>query len=323
MSIKNAAAIFFVAAMGFLPLGAAAATAGQPIILDVHGLDFHKFSCSEFSAINKVMGGKIAVLSRPGCGLAAEVPQVLKPDEWFNTYLAKDIERLCPGCDRRDFYWSGAIHESRKVVDQLSASIRSLSAEALISQRPFVIISHSWGTVLMAQTLYEMDVNGETISVDQLVTLASPLGGAFYKTAVDSIIADSLFREVPIRARSIKRWVNYYSRRDVISHSLRIADANISIDKYVDPSYEQNIRDFMSDRLHYPDTPIAVIKEAADGLAKIELGPTVSGAKLWHSAYMEVIPVYQPGADPVLLDLGAELVSDYLNPPVYSLEAAK
>ena len=322
--------LIFAAALACLPLGVSAADYGnRPIILDVHGLDFHQFTCSDFKTLNAALGMPAAAAQEAPCTMLGMGIALFKQQlgEYHNDYFAKDIERLCPDCDRRDFTWSGAIHDSRAVVDQLSASVRSLSAEARSAKRPFVIVSHSWGTVLAAETLAEMDVNGEDISVDQLVTLASPLGGAFYKSAINDVIPDSMFFQAPRRARFVKNWINYYSKRDVISHSLALADYNVSMDSYIDTaSYETKIQAFLSGYLHgqYPTTPSSVRDEAFQSLDQIKLGPTVSGAMIWHSCYMEPISIYLAGADDTFnTDLGPQFAAYYFNPPSSAIWAAK
>jgi len=325
MKIATCTAAVFIAALTALAPAGADDSGNRPIILDIHGLDFHQFTCSDFGKLNSAMGFAAAVGQEAPCtilGMGVSLAQKELGD-YDNTYFAKDMARLCPDCDRRDFTWSGAIRDSRSVVNQLSASIRSLSAEAKASNRSFVIISHSWGTVLAAETLAEMDSNGEDISVDQLVTLASPLGAPFYSAAINDVIADSNFFQTPRRAKFVKNWLNYYSQRDVISHSLSLADYNISMDAYINTAtYENEIKTFLSGYLHgqYPTTPASVRDDAFQALDEIKLGPTVSGAMIWHSCYMEPISIYLPGADDTFsVDLGPQFAMYYFNPPTASI----
>lgn len=291
--MRTTIALSLLLAAAALPASPALA-AGRPIILDVHGLDFNKFSCSDFSSIRSMMGDAVAVAVMPACAASAGIGGAfsLLHHDWSSGYLAGDLRRLCGDCDFRDFTWSGAPRESREAVDQLSSSIRTLDAEAKESGRPFVIVSHSWGTVLTAETLWEMADNGEDVNVDQLVTMGSPLGGPFYGVMIDSVIPDSRFREKPQRARSIRKWYNYYSKRDPISHRLGLADADINIDDQVPDGYAKYIK----------FNPASVFD--------------------WHSAYFEPVTVPVPDG-PVELDIGSQLIGDYLNPPVYTLQAAE
>lgn len=291
----------------------------RPIILTVHGLDFNKLACEDAIAINNSYG---LTYSREGAckvlGITIEAGTGgVANSAHSSDYLTNSLRRLCSDCDLRTFGWSGAMKESRTVIEQLKSSIAMLSSEAKAAGRSFVIVAHSWGGVLTTEALAEMDRDGTAkyygVSVDQVTTIGSPVEGPLYSAAVNIVITNQNFYVKSFRARSVKRWANYYADRDLISGPISFADQNVKIDANVNlTDYTDKIKDYL-----YTQTADGNIDKAR--VARADLGKLVRGPEstfYWHSAYTDPMTFDLPSTGGSLtVDLASERVVEYLNPP--------
>lgn len=309
------AALLFVA-----PLSALANDYGnRPIILTVHGLDFNKLACEDAIAINASYG---LTYSREGAckllGITIEAGTGgVANSSHSSDYLTNSLRHLCSDCDLRTFGWSGAMKESRSVIEQLKSSIVMLNTEAKSSGRQFVIVGHSWGGVLTTEALDEMDRDGTAkyydLSIDQVTSIGSPIEGPLYSAAVNIVITNQNFYTKTFRPRSVKRWANYYADRDLISGPVSFADQNVKIDADVDLSGAlDKIKDYM-----YAQTTagnVDNVRTARADMAKLVRGP--ESTFYWHSAYMDSMSFYLPSTGGTLtVDLASRYFADYLNPP--------
>ena len=119
------------------------------------------------------------------------------------------------------YSWSRNIYDTEETVTELSQILKPLSKASRDAGKPFVIIAHSWGTVLSYMALSRDD----EIIVDNFITLGSPLNAQLpvVKETVDSYL-DSL-EALP----NIKQWCNYWADCDPISGAIPIANENIVI----------------------------------------------------------------------------------------------
>jgi hypothetical protein len=125
------------------------------------------------------------------------------------------------------FTWSGDTADTEEAVAKLYEKLKWLNS----TNRPVVILAHSWGTVLSFITL----AKHSDIKVDKLITLGSPLNSRTLK------IDDPL--RVAIRAYTLEKldnfdiysvtkpsnlntWHNYYSTCDPVAGKIPVADSN-------------------------------------------------------------------------------------------------
>ena len=250
-----------------------------PSILTVHGLNPAAIACDPGSvqnfAHNEACYAAAALFSKMG-----------DPERFDDSYLDESVKGLCRGdCGRvTAFRWGGDIKTSRAAVERLKEEILRLGRQAREQGAPFIIIAHSWGTVLTAEALAEMDGDATAgdLRVDKLVTLGSPLGAAAYSLAVNGLISGQNFYQKPRRAAQVARWDNYYAPRDLISSRVALADSNTAIDS--DPKYDDAERRLEELLLLQAGTPGG--QELTAGTARDLQHFTLAGAtELWHAAY--------------------------------------
>ena len=276
MNAKSFMKLLF-AALLCLPSAVRAGFVSVPTVLTVHGLNPAAISCDPASVQNFV--------HNEACYAAASLFSKMDEGDFDDSYLDVNISRLC-GADCAQitaFRWGGDIKTSRAAVDRLKDEILSLSGSARRKGAPFIIISHSWGTVLAAEALAELDADGTAadLSVDKLVTLGSPLGANAYSLAINGLICGQRFYKTPRRASSVLKWENYYTDKDAISSSIPFADANIRID--ADPKYALAERR-LGELLLLGGTP-GFEDKAAEAAGDLQNFSLTGGTLLWHAAY--------------------------------------
>lgn len=266
-----------LAGLILLPAALRAEFVSVPTILTVHGLNPAAISCDP--------GSIQGAIHNNACYAAASLFSKLGAMDFDDSYLDQNIDRLCgAGCGQvTAFRWGGDIKDSRAAVDRLREEILALDKAAKLKGAPFIIIAHSWGTVLAAEALAEMDGDGTAgdLRVHKFVTLGSPLGGTAYSLAINGLISGQRFYKTPRRAASIVKWENYYTDRDAVSSRIALADGNTAIDS--DPKYVSTERQLNG---------LAMLTEAPGWEEKAEAAredlsnfSLANGTMLWHAAY--------------------------------------
>jgi hypothetical protein len=101
----------------------------------------------------------------------------------------------------------------------LQERIKSRFRNALMgnkNRRPLSIISHSWGTVISYDVLFDLSRDDKVFSVDNLFTLGSPL---WLLKEMDAILSLFNYRGAE-NLENIGNWVNVYAKGDIIGDSL-------------------------------------------------------------------------------------------------------
>ncbi len=142
-----------------------------------------------------------------------------------------DVERFC---------WSGDFTNTPEVISKLKTELRLAYGEAIIRGKKFVVVTHSWGTVLGLLALeYNQDVKP-----DMIITLSSPIGShhvteynsqMFWSEIPVSLVQDSIelgvqhqvqdtytFLGTPSKQgiSGFGRWTNYWHDCDIFSGPL-------------------------------------------------------------------------------------------------------
>ena len=294
----------------------------KPVILTVDGLNFATFGCEKevFQDINEPPGQYFG--EEPGvsphvqaCSLVGLVMRALNRPLNDPEYLNTDLKAICGAAGGIDagqpqacgefyypgFYWNGDQRESRPAVEALKARIIKAAGDAWNKKKPFMIVAHSWGCILTAEALGEIEDFrlAPGLQVDKLVTIGNPLGGKKYQAAVLALIGSQKFFVQPKKAKSIGKWVNYWASRDIISGPLYIKDANIENHQIdADPKFDQAE---IAIRKQISIFDPAGRKQAIADLDKLYV-PQCTG--LWHSIYVEgggkiVLPSIQQTLDVV------------------------
>lgn len=276
MNTKGFSKILLAVLLG-LPAALKAEFVSIPTVLTVHGLNPGAISCDPGSVQNFV--------HNEACYAAAALFSKMGDGDFDDSYLDYNLGRLCgPDCAQLTaFRWGGDIKDSRASVERLKEQILALHKSARRKGAPFIIVAHSWGTVLTAEALAEMEGDGTAgdLRVHKLVTLGSPLGATAYSLAINGLISGQRFFSTPKRAASIARWENYYTGRDVISSRVDLADENVVIDsdrKYV--AAERRL----GDMLMLAQIP-GYEQKAAEAQEDLKYFSLASETALWHAAY--------------------------------------
>lgn len=277
MDTKGLTGLLLASLLGLAPALRAEEFVSIPTILTVHGLDPAAISCDPGSVQNFV--------HNEACYAAAALFSRMGDGDFDDSYLDYNVNKLCgPDCAQvTSFRWGGDIKNSRASVDRLKEEILALGRSARRKGAPFIIIAHSWGTVLTAEALAEMDGDGTAgdLRVHKLVTLGSPLGGTAYSLAVNGLISGQRFFSAPKRAASIVKWENYYTARDIISSRVKLADENVVIDS--DPKYA-SAQGRLGDMLMLVNVP-GYEEKVSEALADMENFSVARETMLWHAAY--------------------------------------
>lgn len=117
--------------------------------------------------------------------------------------------------------WSGNYADTPKFINSIKSITKLVAGMARRDNKPFVIVSHSWGSVLAYRAIDELFRNGKLQKgeVDQLITLGSPLNSSnlVYRTKVCQHID---WRGASPIGGPVREWQNYWIKEDKISNSI-------------------------------------------------------------------------------------------------------
>ncbi len=292
------------AALIALPAALRAEFVSIPTILDVHGLNMGKISCDSGSIDYGSITGSA---HNEACWLAQQGFATMD-SSYSDYYFDWALRDLCgPACAQiTAFTWGSHIKDSRESVDALKEAIIQTGESARSKGAPFIIIAHSWGTVLTAQALAELEDEDRDggFTVDKLVTMGSPLSTVLYDAARAGLISNQGFLPEPRRARSIEKWVNYYASRDLISGKIPFATENVRIDAD-DSDYKD-----MEGQVRI--MAAAYIPYAMEDVKNFSYATEVRN---WHMAYFSQTSTYLNSVQRYLnIDAVSTYAADYFRP---------
>jgi hypothetical protein len=161
----------------------------------------------------------------------------IEPIEESNHYLKTALENMnldLPDTTIVDFAWSRDADDTVETVEDLREFLLEKYGQAQNESKRFIIVAHSWGTVLsyLALSSQSMQVPGsEQVYVDLYITLGSPLGtdnahgGINYPE--ETIVSNYTFNWVnrydfcAVCFPLVEKWSNYWAWGDVISGPLQ------------------------------------------------------------------------------------------------------
>ncbi|MGE5458185.1 MAG: hypothetical protein ACM3RX_07510 [Methanococcaceae archaeon] len=196
------------------------------IIVTVDGLDFYKLLGQKF-----VKTEWIPKLEPLKCSF----------EEWDN-YLGKALKMLelenPYTLDIQPFPWERSSYYTDMYVQNLYDHLKKYSENARQEKKKFIVVAHSWGTVLayaaMAKNFYN---ETNPIECDLFITLACPLGSknqnpplhiSYGMDEIDlvNIYVNAWLDNLGIRNSekifpNTKKWINFWNYGDVISGPLK------------------------------------------------------------------------------------------------------
>jgi len=199
---------------------------GEAVILTVHGV---------YASNQLLPWGEIAPYSPNSLDLPESVESYMKSKGMRETILP--------------FVWGGETSDTDDAVKDLKEKIRLGFRASKVERKPFVIIAHSWGGVLVYKALHQLAKEGDKVVVDNLITMGTPVGYLKQLRVVDRGQGNTECRSTTRDARpiaittkqelckhakelvgqvekprglvKIENWTNYYSLDDTFSQPIQ------------------------------------------------------------------------------------------------------
>ncbi len=195
------------------------------------------------------------------------------PDDYLEQLLRGHEGCAAAGVTVIPFHWSRDPDDTDSVVPVFMDRLARVHAE-YGGRRPIYILAHSWGSILMHETLHRLSRSRPEIVVDRLITTGSPLVpsnpviGIFVKIGIKK---EDLEKKAAHPA-NVLQWRNVWSGRDPYSNEIKPADLNVRVDEEV-----ENVEPTLID-LIINNKPLR--KEAKLDLWRIR------DIKKWHFSYL-------------------------------------
>ncbi len=201
---------------------AAMAGDNQAIILTIDGIDPDMTGGG--------LGGALKNLTRAITGQ----PSAHSTDEITgrgDSYLAGPIEESWPfAVDVRHYSWTGDLTRTESDLENLKIQIKGLAEIANRRGQAFIIVAHSWGSVLAYRAISELWGHNQLKpdSIRKVVTLGSPIDAqnSAYKATAFNYLNWAGPSAVIGPAES---WTNFWIEKDSISGPIESLDDNVNL----------------------------------------------------------------------------------------------
>ncbi|MEW5950265.1 MAG: hypothetical protein GX447_07325 [Elusimicrobia bacterium] len=278
-------------AMSFSEINSELEKTANPVIITVAGLNFGEIGWGPFEFKNFK---KLIALFFPKKSLenpdfeeefykeygeyfAQEVPEpsrlsVRLPDNYLEQKI-KELPYYNPEMVIIPFAWSREPADTDKTVAEFERKLKEVY-KTYGGKKPIFIIAHSWGSVLMHETLHRLEKSAPDVKIDKLITMGSPLVPSNFVVKLFmkiEISKEDLIKKVT-HPQNLRYWKNIWAERDMYSNKIPAADYNIQVDEKVE-RLEPTLLDII---LHNKELrPVA----KTDFL-------TLRDIKAWHGSYM-------------------------------------
>jgi hypothetical protein len=195
------------------------------------------------------------------------------PDDYLEQRIREYPACAAAGVTVIPFHWSRDPDDTDKVVPVFMEKLAEVHAE-YAGRRPIYVLAHSWGSMLMHETLHRLSRTRPDIVIDRLITTGSPLVpsnpviGIFVKIGIKK---EDLEKKASHPA-NVLQWRNIWSGRDPYSNEIKPADLNVRVDGEV-----ENVEPTLIDLILH-NKPLR--KEAKSDLWRIR------DIKKWHFSYL-------------------------------------
>ncbi|MDQ7774259.1 MAG: hypothetical protein RDU13_12155 [Elusimicrobiales bacterium] len=195
------------------------------------------------------------------------------PDDYLEQRIRDYPACVAAGVTVIPFHWSRDPDDTDKVVPAFMEKLAGVHSE-YGGRRPIYILAHSWGSMLMHETLHRLSRTRPDIVVDRLITTGSPLVpsnpviGIFVKIGIKK---EDLEKKAS-HPTNVLQWRNIWSGRDPYSNEIKPADLNVRVDGDIE-NVEPTLIDLILN--HKP-----LRKEAKKDLWRIR------DIKKWHFSYL-------------------------------------
>ncbi len=196
------------------------------------------------------------------------------PDNYIEEKLAQEAEILGHDIIIIPFPWSRDPGDTKETVKQFKEKMIKIHLQYKDTGRPIHILAHSWGTVLMHETLHQLAKSNPDIKINKLITVGSPL--------MPSNPVIKLFMKLEIRKEDLEKhvskplnvrvWKNFWAKRDMFSNFIKSSDENIQIDSKI-----ENVEPLLIDLILH--------NKSLRKLAKADLW-NLRNVITWHNSYI-------------------------------------
>jgi len=185
------------------------------------------------------------------------------PDNYLDATLAAALNNAGhTSYDILPFRWDRDVDHSDRTIIGFKNKLSEAYARAAEQNKPVYVIAHSWGSVLMHETLHRLEVEKSRVKIAKLITTGSPLmpRSKMMRVLMFIGISKEHFQRRIEKPDTVGEWINLWAKRDTISNEISTADANIRIDTDLD-IYEARVKQLLN-------SP-SLAKEAAKDLKAI------------------------------------------------------
>ncbi len=196
------------------------------------------------------------------------------PDNYLEVKLNEVIENPDHKITIIPFPWSRDPDDTDKVIPKFETKLLKVYETYKDTGRPIHILAHSWGTVLMHETLYRLSKTNPELKINKFISVGAPL--------MPSNLIVKLFMAIEIKKEDLEKcvskpsnvvlWKNFWAKRDLYSNTIKVADKNFQIDSKV-----KNWASILINLILH-NKPLR--KEAKNDLWKIR------NFGAWHNAYI-------------------------------------
>jgi len=143
------------------------------------------------------------------------------------------------------FDWSRDASDTFGTIKRLAKTLKELEARA--QGRPIHLVTHSWGTILAHEALFNIAEEGTPIEIESFITMGSPLVPINLVLRIFGNIdrINERLQSRIIRPKGVARWLNLFSKNDPFAGEIRAADDNIRVDRLVD-AYEARLLEHLN-----------------------------------------------------------------------------
>ncbi|MCG2725742.1 MAG: hypothetical protein L6420_05725 [Elusimicrobia bacterium] len=196
------------------------------------------------------------------------------PDNYIEVKLREDAKNSGYNITIIPFPWSRDPEDTKETVKQFQEKMIEVHRKYKDTGRPIHILAHSWGTVLMHETLHRLAKSNPEINIDKFITTGSPLMPA--NLIVNLFTKIKIFKE-DIENRiskptNVKIWGNLWAKHDMFSNIIKSSDENIQIDSEIE-NFEPLLMDMILNN------------KPLKKMAKTDLR-NMRNTKAWHGAYI-------------------------------------
>ncbi|MCX5784883.1 MAG: alpha/beta hydrolase [Elusimicrobia bacterium] len=229
----------------------------EPVVITVSGLDFGEIGCGPFDVdhlrklfnfffpkkdyndidlVNAVVSfNKDRFLLENGEDNAGPDQHAARlPDNYLEAKIAETPEYAQNKITLVPFIWSRDPEDSAKAAQEFEQKL--IEVHETYKNRPIHILAHSWGTVLIHETLHRVSLSHPEIKIERLITAGSPLvpGNAVVRLFRAIEINHAHFLKDVSKPANIGTWKNIWASRDPYSNAIPAADSNAQIDSDVE-----------------------------------------------------------------------------------------